>query len=75
MDSKSKILRELAEDKLIALLSKPEMDDADFAKVQTFCRVVETQAAGSGAYGLATYVNGSNREQILAAAARAVPAA
>lgn len=70
--SKSQRLRELAEDKLIALLEKPEMSEAEFRKAQLFCRVVETETNG-GAYGLTTYINGDST--VLDRAARAVPSA
>lgn len=68
--SKSQRLRELAQDRLIALLEKPEMSDDEFRKAQLFCRVVEAETNG-GPYGLTTYINGDPR--LLERAARAVP--
>jgi len=69
-------IRELAEDNLKFVLERArqnsgrlEIDDA--ASAQFFCRVVEAETNG-GAYGITTYLNGTNRDSVLAAASRAV---
>lgn len=75
MDSNE--LRKLAEENLghvlqRALDNQGRIDSKDAASAQLFCRVVEAETNG-GAYGVTTYLNGSNREAILAKAATAVP--
>jgi hypothetical protein len=77
MDSQE--LRRLAEDNLGHILQRASqnggrIESADAAAAQLFCRVVEAETNG-GAYGITTYLNGANREAVLARAAAAVPTA
>lgn len=69
-------IRQLAEDnlKLVlerALANQGRITQEDAPAAQLFCRVVEAETNG-GAYGLTTYLNGSNRDAILAKAASQV---
>ena len=73
---KSSEIRGLAEDNLAFILERAKknqgrLDADDAVSAQLFCRVVEAETNG-GPYGITTYINGENRERILAAAARAV---
>lgn len=76
--SDSNHIRQLAEDNLAFVLERAKANQGriapeDAPAAQLFCRVVEAETSG-GPYGVTTYINGANRERILAAASRAVPA-
>ena len=71
----SKDIRQLAEDNLAYVLERAKANEGrihteDATAAQLFCRVVEAETNG-GAYGVTTYLNGENRDRILAGAARA----
>lgn len=51
--TKPQQLRELLEDHMIALLSKPVLEDTDFVRLQAFCRTHEVLAVATGPYSLA----------------------